>query len=176
MIKYFLTYVIKKNLLSNIKLLEIRQLSKKCREIIDNSSDIKRIITYQHEIQKKLSYDKNIYDQFHYKRILIQKSLSSIYSNYKKLRIPIIIFGYLGLDFEEEIEKTYYISEEVFPLEFRIFLYEYYCNPTVYVKLYPPNIIQKSLDLQKSGLRNYICQAKGKPDIYNVVYLIPLCY
>jgi hypothetical protein len=118
-----------------------------------------------------------IYDQYHYKRLIIKNSLIPQYPKYNELRIPFINFCYMDFDNEEDDntpkEKIYFIDELNIPFEFYIFLEEYLNNPTVYVRLYPPEIIRKNISDQKNNLRGYMSKSI---ELYKVIFLIPLCY
>lgn len=176
--RYFICYVIKRNLLSPNKLFEFRTLCSKWKQTIEyESSEVERLLKYQQEIVKKLFYDTNTYDQYHYKRKIIKNTLIPWFPKYKELQIPFINSCYMDLDFDDEPEKVYIVCEENIPNEFRIFIQEYYNSPTVYVKLYPPEIIKKSIMEHKNKLRDYLINmSDGKLELYGRIFLVPLCY
>lgn len=177
-IKYFICYIIKRNLISTINLLEFRKICKQWKYIIENeSSIINRLLTYKIEINKKLFYNKTNYDQYHYKRIIIKNILIPLFPQYQKIKIPFINSYYMDLDDMEIQDKVYFIGDENIPIEFSIFLQEYYNSPTVYIRIYPPNIIEKNIIEHKNKLRERIINMKiDKPDLYGIIFLVPLCY
>lgn len=173
-LKYFIYYVIKKSLISTDTLFNLRKLCKKWKQQIEyESDDVIRTLKYQIIIREKLKYDKDSYDHNTYKRKIIKNTLTSLYTQYKKLKLPGIDFCYSDLDLDEEPEKIYFVSSKNMPNEFSIFLEEYYINPTVYVRLYPPEVIQNSINFHKNKLRSYL---DTDLNLIKVIFLVPLCY
>lgn len=178
-LRYFICYVIKKNLLTDAKLFDLRKLCKSWKNTIETESDdVQHILKYQLSMRDKLKYDKEIYDQHHYKRQIIKNILEPLLPKYHELKIPFIDSCYMDLDFIDpaESEKCYYVGEHSIPYEFMVFLREYYDSPTVYVKIYTPEIIKKVITDHKNKLREYLCLYTEKPELYGIIFLVPLCY
>lgn len=177
--EYLVHFIIKKNLVSVTKLLQMRTLSRQMGVSIENESfDVKRLLKFYKEITQKLCYDSKVYDQYYYRRLVIQNNILQIFQKYKEITIPSISSCYTDLDDNDDDfqEKMYFVNEEPIPIEFNIFLHEYKKSPSVHVRPYPPELIQQIILKQRENIRRFLINMGEKLDLHGISYLVPLCY
>lgn len=177
LIKYLTNFIIKYNLVDDIKLYELRKLNKQWKLIIEQeNAEVVRMIKYHNNIRKKLHYDRDVYDNNYYKRIIIRNQFSQLYEEYKKITIPCMNIDYmimdLDIDSDENIEEKVYVEEYIYmPYSYDIFIYEYSLNPSPYIEIFPVEYIKKNIFSHIVKLKKYM-----DIDYSNVIFLIPICY
>src|SRR5271170_2075457 len=175
-LRYFICYIVKKNILTTIKLLDLRKLCKSWKLSIESESDdVNRILNYKKIITQKLKYDKNIYNADYYKRIIIKNTLNPLFPMYEQIKITTVNICYMDIDEDNDI--NYFVGEDDLPYEFKIFLQEYNINPTIYVRIYNPQIIIKTIADHKNIIRDKIINSDlSQPNLCRIIFLVPLCY
>lgn len=166
-------YIVKNRLLNELDILEFNNVHQCINEILMENQYYKYLIEIQKIIKDKLKYDSHVYDENTYKRKILEKYFNNIYSKYFTLKIPIINFCYD--DFDEEVEKVYFIDEEDIPIEFKIFLHEYRINPSINLQIYPPDFILDIIKTNRTILVDYF-NTINEDKHGKMVFLIPLIY
>jgi len=126
--------VYKYDLISHKKLLQYRKVGYDWMDAINNNYSNLRIFhqTYQ-KIKDFLWYDKNEYDNFAYKRMMLGKIIRDNIDKYWGLKIPYIDI----IPADSEIMDQYIVERCEMPDEYYILLHIYELWPSTRVRMYP---------------------------------------
>lgn len=135
-------------------ILKLRHVSKFFKETVDNVF-LYFILDTMKRIEPLLKYDTTIYDTFSYKRKILANKTEQYFEKYKKLSVPHI--------------KNNKITARKLPAVYYVFLKYFIDHPSIKIDLFPPAMLEKIIQWQKTFLKDNVNED-------GILCIIPLCF
>lgn len=175
-LEFYISFIASKSLVTIDQLLEWRAINKAWKQAIETRSfDVKAFLELQGRVRQLLYYDPNIYDKYSYRRSMLKTEFQGYLPLYYEIGIPAIEWCREDLDGDSE-EVIYYIAERSLPSEYFILLYEYMANPSVRIRLYPPEVIKNVTKVQIDYIRTTSASRVGQFQSSKIILLNPMGY
>jgi len=175
--EYLFDYIVIHNLVDVYKLYELLNIKAWREYILNASEDVAELLSCYEQTKKILYFDVNVYDQYYYKRQVLCNTLPPQIQQLSKLKFSKIeITEDISLDDENVKEIIYFIGDTEVPDEYKLFLQIYQQNPSVFVRLYNYDVIDKMVVYNKTLLKSRIRQICETSTITNCLLLYPLVY